>query len=103
MVFNGLLKNLFSWYFIVGHPGDLNVKPWIESSYLYRFVVLQKKTKIELLNLNCKNFKMDPNEDIKVMFDRFYIIFNELKGFGEMISEEKLVSELIYSLPDSWD
>ncbi|KAL4334968.1 hypothetical protein GQ457_07G005590 [Hibiscus cannabinus] len=42
------------------------------------------ETKIRILNLSYKNFKMDPNEDIKALFDRFSII-------------------LIYSLPDSWD
>ncbi|KAL4273142.1 hypothetical protein GQ457_13G013440 [Hibiscus cannabinus] len=62
-----------------------------------------KETKIGLLNLNYENFKMDPNEDIKAMFNRFSIIVNELKGYGEAISEDKLVRKLIYSLPKSWD
>ncbi|KAK8713222.1 hypothetical protein V6N13_148444 [Hibiscus sabdariffa] len=62
-----------------------------------------KETKIGLLNLNYENFKMDPNEDIKVMFNRFSIIVNELKGYGEAIPEDKLVRKLIYSLPESWD
>ncbi|KAK9030834.1 hypothetical protein V6N11_032244 [Hibiscus sabdariffa] len=62
-----------------------------------------KETKIGLLNLNYENFKMDPNEDIKAMFNRFSIIVNELKGFGEAIPEDKLVRKLIYSLPESWD
>ncbi|KAL4312066.1 hypothetical protein GQ457_01G013580 [Hibiscus cannabinus] len=47
--------------------------------------------------------KMDPNEDIKAMFNRFSIIVNELKGFGEAIPEDKLFRKLIYSLPESWD
>ncbi|KAK9028501.1 hypothetical protein V6N11_025659 [Hibiscus sabdariffa] len=59
--------------------------------------------KIGLLNLNYENFKMDPNEDIKAIFNRFSIIVNELKGFGEAIPEDKLVRKLIYSLPESWD
>ncbi|KAL4303665.1 hypothetical protein GQ457_10G011860 [Hibiscus cannabinus] len=62
-----------------------------------------KETKIGLLNLNYENFKMDPNEDIKAMFHRFSIIVNELKGFGEAITEDKLVRKLIYSLLESWD
>ncbi|KAK9018307.1 hypothetical protein V6N11_001285 [Hibiscus sabdariffa] len=62
-----------------------------------------KETKISLLNLNYENFKMDPNEDIKAMFNRLSIIVNELKGFGEAIPEDKLVRKLIYSLPESWD
>ena len=61
------------------------------------------ETKISLLNLNYENFKMNPNEDIKSMFDRFSTIVNELKGFGEEIPEDKLVRKLIYSLPESWD
>ncbi|KAK8516449.1 hypothetical protein V6N12_038691 [Hibiscus sabdariffa] len=62
-----------------------------------------KETKIGLLNLNYENFKMDPNEDIKAMFNQFSIIVNELKGFVEAIPEEKVVRKLIYSLPESWD
>ena len=62
-----------------------------------------KETKIGLLNLNYENFKMEPDEDITKMFDRFSFIVNGLKGFGEIIPEEKLVQKLIYSLPESWD
>ena len=46
---------------------------------------------------------MEPDEDITKMFDRFSVIVNGLKGFGEIIPEEKLVRKLIYSLPESWD
>ena len=38
-----------------------------------------KETKIGLLNLNYENFKMEPNEDITKMFDRFSVIVNGLK------------------------
>ncbi|KAL4303104.1 hypothetical protein GQ457_10G004940 [Hibiscus cannabinus] len=62
-----------------------------------------KETKIQLLNLSYENFKLEPDEDITKMFDRFSVIFNGLKGLGEVISEEKLVRKLIYSLPESWD
>ncbi|KAL4335315.1 hypothetical protein GQ457_07G004490 [Hibiscus cannabinus] len=62
-----------------------------------------KETKIGLLNLSYENFKMEPDEDIKKMFDRFSFIFNGLKGYGEIIPEDKLVRKLIYSLPESWD
>ncbi|KAK8623170.1 hypothetical protein V6N13_118061 [Hibiscus sabdariffa] len=62
-----------------------------------------KETKIGLLNLEYENFKMDPNEDIKSMFDRFSTIVNQLKGFGEEIPEDKLIRKLIYSLSQSWD
>ncbi|KAK8623367.1 hypothetical protein V6N13_118253 [Hibiscus sabdariffa] len=37
------------------------------------------------------------------MFNRFSIIVNELKGFGEAIPEDKLVWKPIYSLSESWD
>ncbi|KAL4353105.1 hypothetical protein GQ457_06G011770 [Hibiscus cannabinus] len=57
-----------------------------------------KETKIGLLNLNYENFKLEPNEDIKAMFNRFSIIINELKGFRETIPEDKLVKKLIYSV-----
>ncbi|KAK8548034.1 hypothetical protein V6N12_060961 [Hibiscus sabdariffa] len=62
-----------------------------------------KETRIGLLNLSYENFKMKPDEDIKKMFDRFSIIVNGLKGYGEIIPEDKLVRKLIYSLPESWD
>ncbi|KAL4384623.1 hypothetical protein GQ457_15G012770 [Hibiscus cannabinus] len=62
-----------------------------------------KETKIGLLNLEYENFKMDPNDDIKSMFDWFSTIVNQLKGFGEEIPEDKLIRKLIYSLPQSWD
>ncbi|KAK9000703.1 hypothetical protein V6N11_081192 [Hibiscus sabdariffa] len=62
-----------------------------------------KETKIGLLNLSYENFKMEPDEDIKKMFYRFSVIVNGLKGYGEIISEDKLVRKLIYSLPESWD
>ena len=62
-----------------------------------------RETKLGLLNLNYENFKMDPNEDIKAMFNRFSTIVNELKGIGEAIPEDKLVRKLIYSLLESLD
>ncbi|KAL4323108.1 hypothetical protein GQ457_11G024220 [Hibiscus cannabinus] len=62
-----------------------------------------KETKIGLLNLSYENFKMEPDEDIKKMFDRFSIIVNGLKGYAEIIPEDKLVRKLIYSLSESWD
>ncbi|KAK8562865.1 hypothetical protein V6N12_010929 [Hibiscus sabdariffa] len=62
-----------------------------------------KEARIGLLNLEYENFKMDPNEDIKGMFNHFSTIVNQLKGLGEEISEEKLIRKLIYSLPESWD
>ncbi|KAL4348430.1 hypothetical protein GQ457_17G009180 [Hibiscus cannabinus] len=57
-----------------------------------------KETKIGLLNLSYEKFKMEPDEDIKKMFDRFSVIVNGLKGYGEIIPEDKLVRKLIYSL-----
>ncbi|KAL4386923.1 hypothetical protein GQ457_09G018860 [Hibiscus cannabinus] len=62
-----------------------------------------KETQIGLLNLSYENFKMEPDEEITMMFDRFSVIVNGLKGLGEVIPEEKLVRKLIYSLPESWD
>ncbi|GMI84085.1 hypothetical protein HRI_002077800 [Hibiscus trionum] len=62
-----------------------------------------KETKIGLLNLSYENFKMDPEESVSKMFDRFSVIVNGLKGFGEIIPKDKLVRKLLYSLPESWD
>ncbi|GMI95579.1 hypothetical protein HRI_003227200 [Hibiscus trionum] len=46
---------------------------------------------------------MDPDESVSKMFDRFLVIVNGLKGFDEIIPEDKLVRKLLYSLPESWD
>ncbi|KAK8649436.1 hypothetical protein V6N13_130165 [Hibiscus sabdariffa] len=46
---------------------------------------------------------MEPFESITKMFDRFSVTVNGLKGFGEIIPEDKLVRKLIYSLSESWD
>ncbi|KAL4387995.1 hypothetical protein GQ457_09G018890 [Hibiscus cannabinus] len=62
-----------------------------------------KETQIGLLNLSYENFKMESDEEITMMFDRFSVIVNGLKGLGEVIPKEKLVRKLIYSLPESWD
>ncbi|KAL4340094.1 hypothetical protein GQ457_08G032300 [Hibiscus cannabinus] len=62
-----------------------------------------KETKIGVLNLSYENFKMESDEDIKKMFDRYFVIVNGLKGYGEIIPKDKLVRKLIYSLPESWD
>ncbi|KAL4302612.1 hypothetical protein GQ457_10G006140 [Hibiscus cannabinus] len=61
-----------------------------------------KETKIGLLNLEYENFKMNPKEEIKGMFNRFSTVVNQLKGFRKEILEDKLVRNLIYSLPESW-
>ncbi|GMI76671.1 hypothetical protein HRI_001336400 [Hibiscus trionum] len=62
-----------------------------------------KETKIGILNLSYENFKMESDETVSKMFDRFSTIVNGLKGFGEIIPEGKLVRKLLYSLPESWD
>ncbi|KAL4303839.1 hypothetical protein GQ457_10G006630 [Hibiscus cannabinus] len=46
---------------------------------------------------------MDLKEYIKAMLDWFSVIINELKGYGEVIPKEKLVGNLIDSIPGSWD
>ncbi|KAE8678027.1 hypothetical protein F3Y22_tig00111458pilonHSYRG00129 [Hibiscus syriacus] len=61
-----------------------------------------KKSKISILTHSYENFRMKPNEDIKAMTDRFSTIVNGLKSYGEIISNEKLVRKLVYSLPKSW-
>ncbi|GMI75421.1 hypothetical protein HRI_001211400 [Hibiscus trionum] len=62
-----------------------------------------KETKIGILNLSYENFKMEFDETVSKMFDRFSTIVNGLKGYGEIIPEDKLVRKLLYSLPESWD
>ncbi|KAK8985024.1 hypothetical protein V6N11_082643 [Hibiscus sabdariffa] len=62
-----------------------------------------KETKIGLLNLSYKNFKMELDENVTKMFDHFSVIVNGLKGLGEVIPEYKVVRKLLYSLPESWD
>ncbi|GMI63555.1 hypothetical protein HRI_000024800 [Hibiscus trionum] len=76
---------------------------WDKLEVTYEGTNEVKETKIGLLTLEYENFKMDPEENIEKMFDRFSTITNGLKGYGEAIPEEKLVRKLIYSLLESWD
>ncbi|GMI70664.1 hypothetical protein HRI_000735700 [Hibiscus trionum] len=76
---------------------------WDKLEVTYEGTNEVNETKIGLLNLKYENFKMEPDEDVTNMFDRFSTITNELKGYGEIISEDKLVRKLLYSLPESWD
>ncbi|KAE8667313.1 Kinesin-3 [Hibiscus syriacus] len=61
-----------------------------------------RESKKSLLNHSYENFKMKPNEDIKAMTNRFSVIVNGLKGYGEVVPNEKLVRKVIYSLPKEW-
>ncbi|KAL4387867.1 hypothetical protein GQ457_09G018310 [Hibiscus cannabinus] len=53
-----------------------------------------KETKIDILNLSYENFNMEPDEDIKIMFNRFSVVVNGLKDYGEIILEDKLTRKL---------
>ncbi|GMI98899.1 hypothetical protein HRI_003559200 [Hibiscus trionum] len=64
---------------------------WDKLEVTYEGTDEVKETKIGLLTLEYENFKMDPEENIEKMFDRFSTITNGLKGYGEAIPEEKLV------------
>ncbi|KAL4297106.1 hypothetical protein GQ457_12G013110 [Hibiscus cannabinus] len=82
---------------------DISKEVWDKLEVIHEGTNDVKETKISLLNLEYENFKIDPNEDIKSMFDQFSTIVNQLKGFGEDIPEDKLIRKLIYSLPQSRD
>ncbi|KAK5842925.1 hypothetical protein PVK06_005346 [Gossypium arboreum] len=41
-----------------------------------------KKSNVGIFTLNYETFTMKPEEDIKVMYDRFTTIINELKSYG---------------------
>ncbi|KAE8658128.1 Hydroxycinnamoyl CoA shikimate/quinate hydroxycinnamoyltransferase [Hibiscus syriacus] len=60
-----------------------------------------REAKKILLNHSYENFKMKSDEYIKAMTDIFFVIVNDFKGFGEVIHNEKLVRNMIYSLPSS--
>ncbi|XP_039025410.1 uncharacterized protein LOC120158683 [Hibiscus syriacus] len=62
-----------------------------------------KKPKIGLFTLNYKNLKMKPDEDMKIMYDRFNSIRNKLKTFGNVYPNEKVVRKMLASLPISWE
>ncbi|KAL4346860.1 hypothetical protein GQ457_17G013050 [Hibiscus cannabinus] len=47
--------------------------------------------------------QVKPDEDIKTMSDRFSTIVNGLKGYGEVILEDKLGWVVTYSFPNSPD
>ncbi|KAE8676671.1 hypothetical protein F3Y22_tig00111582pilonHSYRG00510 [Hibiscus syriacus] len=77
-------------------------KIWDKLQVTYEGTDEVREAKIILLNNSYKNFKMKPDENIKAMTDRFSVIVNGLKGFGEVIPNKKLVRKMIYSLPKSW-
>ncbi|GMI97388.1 hypothetical protein HRI_003408100 [Hibiscus trionum] len=60
-------------------------------------------SKVSSIESAKENFKIEPDETVSKMFDRFSTIVNELKGFRETIPEDKLVRMLLYSLPESCD
>lgn len=61
-----------------------------------------KKNKIDLLVKRYELFKMDKEESINKMFQRFNLIVNELTCLGKVYSVEDQVRKILRSLPVTW-
>ncbi|GMI70400.1 hypothetical protein HRI_000709300 [Hibiscus trionum] len=64
---------------------------WDKLETTYESTNNVNEAKIGILNLSYENFKMESDESVYKIFDRFSVIVNGLKGFGEIILEDKLV------------
>ncbi|KAA3483385.1 zf-CCHC domain-containing protein/UBN2 domain-containing protein [Gossypium australe] len=62
-----------------------------------------KKSKVGILTLSYETFKTEPKEDIKAISDRFTIIINGLKSYGETYPTEEVVRNILRSLAKSWE
>ncbi|KAL4319416.1 hypothetical protein GQ457_18G010440 [Hibiscus cannabinus] len=53
--------------------------------------IANEENKIGLLNLSYENFKIEHDENVTKMFNRYSVIMNGLKGLREVIPEDKLI------------
>ncbi|GAV65955.1 UBN2 domain-containing protein [Cephalotus follicularis] len=54
-----------------------------------------KNTKLALLNRDYELFKMQPNELIKILYNRLLDITNALLGLGKVFGKDELVKKLL--------
>src|SRR5262249_49472169 len=62
-----------------------------------------RDTKISLLCGQFENFKMQPNETIDAMHNRFINIINPLCVLGKNFTNVEINSKLLRSLPKDWE
>ncbi|XP_016706887.1 uncharacterized protein [Gossypium hirsutum] len=81
----------------------LNAKEiWGKLEVTHERTSLVKKSNMGILTFNYETFKIKPQEDIKVMPDRFTFVINRLKSYGKTYPNEKVVRKMLRSLPKSW-
>jgi len=62
-----------------------------------------KRSKIDLLHSQYKNFYMFDSESIKEMLTRFMKITNGLSSLGDAIDNDQKIRKVIRALPISWE
>ncbi|GAV61068.1 UBN2 domain-containing protein, partial [Cephalotus follicularis] len=62
-----------------------------------------KNAKLALLNRDYELFKMQPNESIKILYNRLLDITNGLLGLGKVFGQDELVKKLLGCLNDEWE
>ncbi|XP_021758678.1 uncharacterized protein LOC110723641 [Chenopodium quinoa] len=62
-----------------------------------------RSIKLQSLRRDFENLKMKDNELVKNYFSRVIEIVNQMKSYGEEISNEKIVKKILVSLNDKFD
>ena len=62
-----------------------------------------RSIKLQSLRRDFENLKMKDNELVKDYFSRIIEIVNQMKSYGEEISDEKIVKKILVSLNDKFD
>lgn len=62
-----------------------------------------KKTKINVLIHQYKNFTMKGDKTIKQMFKKLNLLVNALQHLGKIYNICELVKKVLFTLPKSWE
>ncbi|KAH1107369.1 hypothetical protein J1N35_011137, partial [Gossypium stocksii] len=99
ILFFALGPNKYSRVFFYSNAKEI----WDKLEVTHEGTSQVKKSKVGILTLNYKTFKMKPEEDIKDIYDRFTIIINGLKSYRKIYPNEEVVMKMLRSLPESWE
>ncbi|KAL5698161.1 hypothetical protein ACHQM5_029234 [Ranunculus cassubicifolius] len=62
-----------------------------------------KTVKLQSLRREFENLKMKESEVLKDYFTRFLDVVNQMKTYGELISDQRVVEKILISLPERYD
>ncbi|RDX79593.1 hypothetical protein CR513_39968, partial [Mucuna pruriens] len=75
---------------------------WDMLSLTYKGTTRIRDSKISMLVRQYELFKMEDNETIYLMFDRFQIIINNLRSLGKTYDNYNHITKILRSLPIRW-